>query len=178
MPGSDLLQKQEPLPSLNLRSADRRFGLHLPSAEIGRILEACVGAMPRETGGILVGRYSTTLDYAIVTRAGLPPEDSESGRISFRRGIKGLQSWIGRLWSEEGIYYLGEWHSHPLGRAEPSLTDLGQMYRLAESPELRCPEPILLVVGGDPEASWDIRAWVVPRRRERVELLPSYGHQE
>lgn len=48
-------------------------------------------------------------------------------------------------------YYLGEWHYHPNASPRPSKLDIETMLKLSKSEELHCPEPILLIVGGNSE---------------------------
>ena len=52
------------------------------------------------------------------------------------------------MW-EQGLYYLGEWHYHPKASPLPSSTDVNQMFRFANSSDLKCPEPILVIFGED-----------------------------
>ena len=157
-------------PDLIFRSPDRRFGLRIGASELRRITRACDRAMPDETGGILMGSYNDALDCAMVKTASQSPDDSRSGRTWFQRGTRGLQAWIDRLWSTRKSYYLGEWHSHPAGRPEPSPDDINQMYGLAASADLHCPEPLLLVIGGAPSTGWEARAFVIVRDGPVVEL--------
>jgi hypothetical protein len=46
------------------------------------------------------------------------------------------------------------------------------MAEIAETESCRCPEPILLILGGDPDGVWDIRAFVFRRGHAHVELFP------
>lgn len=168
------LGSQPSPPDLIFKSSDQRFGLRMSDSELRRVTEACDEAMPEETGGILTGFYNDALDCAIVTSASLSPDGSRSGRTWFQRGTRGLQAWIDRLWSAGRSYYLGEWHSHPTGRPEPSPTDLKQMRQLALSAEVHCPEPVLLILGGTPSTGWDARAFVILRDGSTIELLQTY----
>lgn len=135
------------------------------------MLVACARASGRETGGILVGHYTDALDCAVVTRASRAPSDSKRGATWFVRGVRGLQRWISRLW-HEGRYYLGEWHSHPGTDPTPSAIDIAQMRAIAGSSLYRCPEPILVIVGGGPRGGWCVNAVIVRERGPVVELGP------
>jgi hypothetical protein len=75
-----------------------------------------------------------------------------------------------KLWPKKD-YYLGEWHFHPHAAAEPSGTDIGQMIEISTSTKYRCPEPLLLILGGDPNGSWHIRVFVFPRGATLLELV-------
>ena len=151
------------------RSIDRRFGLYIPDAEANNILSHCRKAGNKETGGVLFGCYSPGLDCANVTVASNAPPDSKYGRTWFYRGIRGLQAKIDRLWHKHE-FYLGEWHFHPYSTPTPSPTDEVQMENIAASPRYHCPEPILLIIGGDPRNVWQARAWVYPKGHQAIEL--------
>lgn len=156
---------------MEFQAEDQRYALTLTESHIARILAACSVAGDRETGGILMGYYVEAHDRAIVTDVSMAPGDSESGRAWFLRGVLGLQEWIDRLWTARRHYYLGEWHFHPFAAPNPSSQDLGQLEAIARSPLYKCPEPLLLILGGDPNDEWQLRAFVVPRGRNVTELI-------
>lgn len=166
-----ILAKQGRVDDLILWSADRRFGLQVSSKSISKILEACREAGSVETGGILVGFYTELLDCAVVTDVSLPPTDSDSGLTWFRRGIVGLQRWLDQLWVRRRHFYLGEWHFHPHASPSLSKTDAIQMKTIALDAEYHCPEPVLLVVGGDPATAWEVGGYVFPQGTATVKLL-------
>lgn len=101
----------------------------------------------KETGGILIGYYDTSLKNAYITEVTREPEDSKSGPTWFIRGIKGLKKLIIKKWEKEE-YYLGEWHYHPGQSPEPSKVDINQMRKNAKDKHFNCKEPILVIVGG------------------------------
>ena len=146
-------------PDLSLRSSDHRFGLELPGPCLVQVLRLCEQAGLRETGGILVGYYTLNLDCAIVTKVVGPTSDSHSTRTQFYRGVAGLQARLDEQW-EMQRYYLGEWHYHPLAMPDASPGDRSQMAAIAASSEYNCPEPVLMIVGGDPRLGWNVRAYV------------------
>jgi integrative and conjugative element protein (TIGR02256 family) len=59
---------------------------------------------------------------------------------------------IDRVFAEsEGRFgYLGEWHSHPLGRAYPSGGDLTSMSEISSQPAVDLAEPLILIQGTKP----------------------------
>lgn len=146
---------------IHYESPDQRFCVCLPADVMRRIQQVCRQAGMREVGGILVGYYANENHWAIVTQASGPPHDSHAGPMSFRRGIFGLQAWLDKLWGR-GRYYLGEWHYHPFASPEPSDQDIAQMAAISKSSQFSCPEPILLIIGGDPSISPQLRAMVFP----------------
>lgn len=120
-----------------------------------------------ETGGILIGEYLEGGHSVSITEVTAMPEDSKSGRAWFERGRKGLDTLLQERWAQ-GQYYVGEWHSHPGGSAEPSSSDIAAMRKIASDPLYRCDAPVLLVVGGRPPDSVSISLTVfvsgVPQR--------------
>lgn len=152
------------------QSPDRRFGLRIASNEVERMVSLCRKAKRNEIGGILTGRYTDEHDWAEVTDATGPPEDSRSGRTWFERGVRGLQQLINQCWKRDRSYYLGEWHYHPYAGASPSRTDIAQMKKISEAESYQCPEPILLILGGDPVGALDIRAFIFARNNKYIEL--------
>ena len=156
--------------SLAMCSSDGRFRVCLGSHQLKTLLAMCRESRPMETGGLLIGKYNAAHDTAIVTRVWGPPKDSVRKRTSFRRGTYGLQVQLDFLWKTTKEYYLGEWHYHPGGTAQPSKSDIHQMVRVAKSLQYNTPEPLLIIVGG-PE--WKLVTHVFPRCHQPVKLDPS-----
>jgi len=156
---------------LILWSKDRRFGLNLKESLLLDGLKECENSNLLETGGILVGYYTPAHDCAVVTALSGPPKDSSRKPRLFERGTRGIQSWIFKLWRENRHFYLGEWHYHPRGVSIPSQDDIEQMRRLSKDRSLNCPEPILLIIGGDPKGEWTRNAYVFPVDQEYVSLI-------
>jgi len=154
---------------LFLQSKDQDFGISLSGKVSNQLLSQCERAGVLETGGILLGRYSDDHALAVVTRVTGPPPDSVHGRVNFHRGLEGLQRLLDRLWRRKE-YYLGEWHFHPHSSPEASKTDTEQMLAFAKDEGLRCPETILLIIGGNPTGHWDFSGTVVTRSGKRVPL--------
>lgn len=155
---------------VELWSDDSRFGLRIPREIVDRVLDYCIQAEAQETGGILIGHYTQSLDCAQVTEITGPPRDSQSGATWFIRGVRGLQRRLQDLWQKQGSFYLGEWHFHPKGMPNPSDQDERQLALIAQSTTYHCPEPLLLIVGEDQSGAWQMRVFVFPRRGNRIEL--------
>ncbi len=155
-----------------LRSLDGRLGMDLPPGQLDRMLELCRSAGGVETGGILVGHYSGNHAVAIVTDVSNAPGDSTHSRTRFRRGVRGLQQWINRLWRQSQGFYLGEWHFHPFASPQPSPCDLEQIEEIAGAPVYSCPEPLLVIIGGDPREAWGYRVFVFVGEKGLIELMP------
>ena len=103
-----------------------------------------------ETGGILCGKYSKDLVEAEITEVYGPTSDSKFGRCSFVRGTRGLSQRLDKLW-RKGIYYVGEWHLHPYFSANPSFQDKAQIIQNSNDDNLKCPEPVMIIVGMERE---------------------------
>lgn len=113
----------------------------------------------RETGGILIGNYSNDQKSANILQISGPPRNSKHFHNKFHRSILGLKELLDIAW-EKGRYYVGEWHYHPNFSPNPSGTDIRQMITLSENQKLNCPEPILLIVGGN-QCQWNISMHVI-----------------
>lgn len=153
------------------QSADQVFGLEVPSKDMDRLISLCRKAKRAETGGLLVGHYDDHHHWAFVTEVTGPPSDSRSGRTWFERGVRNLQKFLEKLWQQDRSFYLGEWHFHPFAPANPSHTDVSQMRKIADSASYKCPEPILLILGGDPAKEMEVQAFVFRRGSDSVELM-------
>lgn len=162
-----------PVSSNAFWSEDRQFGVRLAEEILQHMLQVCRRSCPDETGGVLVGYYVNRLDCAVVTAATTAPSDSRKGRIWFHRGTYGLQPWLHSLWHRKHNYYLGEWHFHPYAPPLPSPIDAEQMRSIANAPLYHCPEPLLMIIGGDPAAVWSIGVYVFPRGKSSLKFLLS-----
>jgi len=152
-------------------SVNRQFGMKCPEKVLKHILGACKQSGLNETGGILVGFYEERLDCAQVTAATSAPDDSRKGRTWFHRGTDGLQTWLNDLWHRKRNFYLGEWHFHPFAPPMPSRTDVEQMQQIANAPSYHCPEPLLLLIGGDPSTKWTMSVFVFSQERNLLVLF-------
>lgn len=152
----------------------RRYALSVTAASWTQIDRECSRSGSIETGGILVGHYSTDESTAIVIEAFPPPRDSTHGRSWFHRGVDGLRGLLAKRWeSRVRTHYIGEWHFHPAGIVEPSGDDLAQMYIINSDPRYCCREPVMLIVGeaqhGDERP---VRAFVFPQGERYLEFEP------
>jgi hypothetical protein len=156
---------------LDLCSTDHRFGLSLRRTQVRVLLRLARNARAKETGGILVGRYNDAFDRADVLTISPPPRDSRAGWCHFECGSDGLEAWLLKLWrAPTRTYYLGEWHFHPYASALASSNDQEQMRAIAADARFACPEPVLLILGGDPHGTWEARAYVFTRDGAAVSL--------
>lgn len=159
-----------PSDDLWFRSADRVFEVRLGGAALEQMLELCRGAKRLETGGVLIGRYSSDHRVAHVEVATGPGSDSQAGGTWLVRGVRGLQKILDTFWSQKRGYYVGEWHFHPGAAPSPSPRDVSQMRSIASSDLYHCPEPLLFIIGGDPNGAYSVHAEVHTRSGRRTTL--------
>lgn len=155
---------------VKLLSRDKRFGLKILDREVDKIIKECIKAGKNETGGILVGYYSDNLIWANVTRVLGPTIDSKIDRTWFYRGVIGTQQLLNFFWKNKKDYYLGEWHYHPGASPVPSFDDKKQMVNISSDKDYKCPEPIMLIIGGDENIGWECNAMVFPKNKNYITL--------
>lgn len=148
------------------KSSDKRFCVTLEKEQLSVLLSICKKSKRHETGGILAGTYTDNNKNVLITQIGLPPTDSEFGFTWFVRGVKGIQDWLNNLWQNKAGYYVGEWHYHPYSSSTPSSQDLKQLKSISQNQEYNCPEPVLLIIGGDPKKDWTVSATIVQNNGE------------
>lgn len=104
--------------------------------------------------------------YATVPPRRSPPTISLPSH-GVARDFEVEQSWCQRL---QAGFYVGEWHFHPNAAPTPSDTDHRSMRGIATSTRYNCPEPVLVIVGGNPRREWTASAQVFPRGGGPVRL--------
>jgi integrative and conjugative element protein (TIGR02256 family) len=119
-----------------------------------------------EAGGVLLGRHLLGTGDIIVDRVTTPLPGDRRGRFRFHRARRRHQEMIDRAWGESDgtCTYLGEWHTHPQDRPEPSCIDRLNWWRKLQVD--RFTEPIFFVIVGTIET----RVWE-GRRDGRVVRL-------
>lgn len=101
----------------------------------------------RETGGALLGWRS---DTEVVVRRVLGPGPKAKHGFSHFEPDAAWQGARGReIYAESGrtIAYVGDWHTHPRGRATPSRQDRKVMREIAADSDFRAPNPLSAIVG-------------------------------
>jgi proteasome lid subunit RPN8/RPN11 len=84
-----------------------------------------VSAGRKETGGLLIGMIHRKRKTIYVTRILPPSRDSKGSPYAFRRGVKDYPEQLATIHALTGnlLGYVGEWHTHPSGKAEMSDQD-------------------------------------------------------
>jgi integrative and conjugative element protein (TIGR02256 family) len=115
-------------------------------------------ALPRETGGVLIGHIDTDKKRVYVTDSLPSPVDSQEWPTLYIRGAEGLEEQVTDISRKTAgmLQYVGEWHSHPDGySARPSATDLQALAKLTSQMAVEGLPAILHIIGQDE------RIWVI-----------------
>ena len=134
---------------------DETISIWISSEAIKTMLKASSKAGCSETGGILIGRYTPESWFADIVEATPKPKGSQAGRFWFQRSNSGLSNLLVDRWNY-GYHYLGEWHYHPNSAPIPSNSDILAMREIANDDDYQCPNPILVILGGNPALDWTI----------------------
>lgn len=97
-----------------------------------------------EAGGVLIGE--TRPESLAVTEATTPQPGDTRGRLFFNRKAEGHQEHVVARWKESDgrLDYIGEWHTHPEKRPQPSLVDrAGWIWK-----SLQIGKPLLVLIVG------------------------------
>lgn len=107
---------------------------------------------PLETGGIFFGYCADNGDVVVTDLIDAGADAKRSG-YSFEPEQEYQLAEIERLFilSNGKTTYLGDWHSHPDSSPVLSRKDEITLLKIALSTEARCPAPIMVVVGSQPE---------------------------
>lgn len=141
---------------------ERQCFLAVPASAMRDLRRRARQALPNETGGTLVGRYSKNLRVACVERVIGVRAGGRQGRSWFYRPPDSIDGQLAEIFAKSGgrTYYLGEWHSHPGARPQPSPTDLNTLIGLARSRSVATDTPILIVAGGNLARSGSIACFI------------------
>lgn len=136
------------------------------SRTIGRELKELADEyFPLEVGGILAGYLSN--ESAVVTDIVGPGPLAQHRRETFLPDHSYQTEEMHRIfWESKGrASYLGDWHTHPQGPPDLSSLDIRTMRTIAESPEARCPNPVMILLA-QAQIDWMTRAFCLANARE------------
>lgn len=114
------------------------------------IATEAAGRRLRETGGSLFG-YEAGSDTVVVHA--LPPGPrAQHKRTRLIPHHADVQADINRVFEESSgaLSYLGDWHSHPRGPAEPSQVDTENAAKMAVERATEVPRPLVLIQATKP----------------------------
>lgn len=106
--------------------------------------------LPNETGGILLGGVDKFYKKIYLTDSILSPKDSIEKPTLYIRGIEGVSEKLKNISKKtnDSIYYLGEWHSHPDGcSVNMSPDDKKQFAELLREGVYRGEPSLMLILG-------------------------------
>lgn len=112
---------------------------------------------PVETGGILAGYFAENGAPVVQEVIGPGPKATHE-----RYGFKPDHAWQCRQLdflyerSAGAAVYLGDWHTHPNGKAKMSWLDQRTLHHIACHPQAKTSSPVMLIGAGNPQ-EWD---WV------------------
>ncbi|MGC4173997.1 Mov34/MPN/PAD-1 family protein [Demequina sp.] len=136
-----------------------RRGLDISHDVATEIKAAAVGAVPNETGGILLG-WRAGSDVIVVGFAEIPPRDvRRAAYVLDARAANGALEKFRRQAHDSRVGYVGSWHSHPLN-LPPSATDHATFRRAAQSTSA----PLAFIVAVVNGESASLRKFWVGRR--------------
>ena len=115
-----------------------------------------------ETGGIVLG-HDTGTEF-VVTLAGDPGPNAIRTPNRFKRDLEHAQALADTAYDRDGSVWIGEWHTHPRGPAEPSSLDLRTYRSHLADPSLGFDRFLTLIVLPCHDHGWGhviVAAWVV-----------------
>ncbi|MCW5750714.1 MAG: Mov34/MPN/PAD-1 family protein [Alphaproteobacteria bacterium] len=126
---------------------DPRWQVRFAGGLVDRMRDALRQARPSETGGLMIGMVHAKRRTVYVTRLLDAPRDSEGTPMAFVRGVDDLPEAVADIERRSGglLGYVGEWHTHPGGGPDLSITDLVAASRLKRVLDL-VPLPTHIVV--------------------------------
>lgn len=98
----------------------------------------------REAGGQLFGAINSS-EVVLLAATG-PYRVDQRWRSSYRSNAKAAQRAIDQQ-AQSGLFYLGEWHTHPEDAPMASTSDLDAMARLRRASETRLDNLLLIIQG-------------------------------
>jgi integrative and conjugative element protein (TIGR02256 family) len=131
---------------------------------------------PDETGGMLVGYRTEHHGRLAIVITGLIDAGPKATRSTaqFVPDGRWQQQQLEDVYEGSGriTTYLGDWHSHPRGRARPSAKDLATFARVAAGPESGTHLPLALILALGRTVT--IAAYGIDGHRDSVEFELSH----
>ena len=109
------------------------------------------GALPNETGGVLIGAYDIARKRIYVVYQVRAPEDSISSPTSFIRGCANLPERLKYIHETtlDNLTYIGEWHSHPSVNTQRSADDVKLHKAIVGYNRENCLPGCMMILGTD-----------------------------
>lgn len=122
---------------------------------------------PKEYGGFLVGKYSDDFKTLYIEQS-ITAGIFKSSRIEFTRESGYLKCEFEKLFINKGLYYIGEWHTHPDGEAWYSSTDLNAMISITHEKNVKIDNPILLILSITNNSLRDFNFFILNNNRLEI----------
>lgn len=151
----------------------RRLTVYIERVDWATLVGEAVRTLPLETGGIVMGRWLDSTAARITDVIGPGPDAKHEPR-SFDPDQDWQESEVARIWTSRAgdVEYLGDWHTHPDGRAYPSRGDSKAAELIASSSEAGAERPIIMIVAVSPKGSMKARVHVwIGKRFSRARLV-------
>lgn len=146
---------------VRLKVKGRELYAEISDEALARMQNEAVVALPKENGGFLFGYYSEDMTVVYVEKA-VHPIQSQGTSMSFERSVHVAQ--FADMYRNK-LIYVGEWHSHPNGRAEYSWRDMQSMIEIAECATTVIPHPLLVIIGAKGKRVREYIAYMYDQKR-------------
>ncbi len=139
------------------------------------LLREAAELAPSETGGILMGYWSTDGAAVVVTNSVPGGPAAVHQRSRFEPDPTWQREEVARLYRTSGRVhtYLGDWHTHPGGSARPSRLDKRTAKTIATAHEARSPRPVFIILSLRDQI--EIRAYIFRAGRFRRGRFHIFG---
>ncbi|GAA1409768.1 Mov34/MPN/PAD-1 family protein [Oerskovia paurometabola] len=134
----------------------------------GMLDEAAAGGSTLETGGILLGHEEEGASATHLTGAGSPGPLAVREPRFFLRDLSHARMLALLAWERDRSQWVGEWHTHPLGRPMPSGLDLGSYAAHVQDPELGFRRFISVIVAWRATGECTLGAWAIDSAEARA----------
>ncbi|WP_165765092.1 Mov34/MPN/PAD-1 family protein [Flavobacterium oncorhynchi] len=132
-----------------LKNAETGLQIEFEDEIIKEFEKIALKFYPNEIGGYLMGYYTEDKSNAVIVKQILS-NNFENSPTSFRHVVdQKLKEKFIKVFNEEKIHYLGEWHTHPNSNSNYSLTDFNALKKIANNKDSNINNPILLIIGFD-----------------------------
>ena len=138
--------------------ATRNITLKISQSILDEMYSKAFAAFPNETGGMFAGRISDDGHEALIEHLVMPSK-TESSHVSFMRETDGMDQ-IWKELAEQGLSYLGEWHTHPKGTTQYSYTDYQAMVGVANDRHVALATPLLFIISLNDSCITDNKAYL------------------
>lgn len=138
--------------------ASRNLSLKISQDILDEMYSKAFASFPNEIGGMFAGHISSDSHEAVVECLVIPSK-TECSHVSFLRETEDMEQTWEEL-AEEGLTYLGEWHTHPNGTAQYSYTDYQAMSCIANDKNVALATPLLFIISLNDCCITDSRAYL------------------